>query len=54
MSTLKLLHRHDRDGRHDHGRGDADSESMAKDPVCGMLVAKATALSLEASGRTYY
>ncbi len=58
MNVLKL-HRHSTDHVHEHmhehdsgTRGDA--EEKAKDPVCGMLVAKSTALSLESSGRTYY
>src|SRR5574341_229188 len=29
-------------------------KEMAKDPVCGMMVAKATALRTERGGRTYY
>ena len=29
-------------------------EELAKDPVCGMLVPRATALHLESEGRTYY
>lgn len=31
-----------------------DSGELAKDPVCGMLVNKATALKSERAGRTYY
>jgi P-type Cu+ transporter len=27
---------------------------MAKDPICGMMVLKATALKSERGGRTYY
>jgi Cu+-exporting ATPase len=30
------------------------SETMAKDPICGMVIAKSTALTLERNGRTYY
>lgn len=30
------------------------ASAMAKDPVCGMVVPKATALSADRSGRTYY
>ena len=30
------------------------SNEMAKDPVCGMVIAKATALKAERNGRTYY
>ena len=30
------------------------SETMAKDPICGMVINKSTALKLERSGRTYY
>ena len=32
----------------------AASKELAKDPICGMMVSKATALSSERSGRTYY
>lgn len=30
------------------------SKEMAKDPICGMMVDKATALKVERAGRTYY
>jgi YHS domain-containing protein len=30
------------------------SETMAKDPICGMVINKSTALTLERNGRTYY
>ncbi len=30
------------------------SDTMAKDPICGMVIDKSTALKLERSGRTYY
>ena len=32
----------------------ADSGTMAKDPICGMMVSKATALASERNGRLYY
>ncbi len=32
----------------------AGSEARAKDPICGMMVDKATALTSERAGRTYY
>jgi Cu+-exporting ATPase len=34
--------------------GEASRDELAKDPVCGMLVHKATALAFETGGRTYY
>ncbi len=37
-----------------HARGATSTSDQAKDPICGMLVAKATALKTERSGRTYY
>lgn len=30
------------------------AKDMAKDPICGMVVSKATALKSERGGRTYY
>lgn len=43
---------------HDHGMTEAkapkSAKDMAKDPICGMVVEKATALKSERSGRTYY
>jgi Cu+-exporting ATPase len=35
-------------------RAEPGAGAMAKDPVCGMVVPKATALSADRSGRTYY
>ncbi|MCY1331124.1 Copper-exporting P-type ATPase [compost metagenome] len=32
----------------------ATGDALAKDPICGMMVDKATALTLERGGRTYY
>ncbi|WP_440657707.1 heavy metal translocating P-type ATPase [Ensifer adhaerens] len=32
----------------------ATGDALAKDPICGMMVAKATALTLERGGRKYY
>lgn len=46
--------------RHSHGRGSMplaiapNPGAMAKDPICGMVIPKATALKTERSGRTYY
>jgi len=41
--------------RHTHGRSTAiASGEMAKDPICGMVIPKATALKTERSGRVYY
>lgn len=43
---------------HDHGMHEAKAgkspKEMAKDPICGMVVDKATALKSERGGRTYY
>jgi Cu+-exporting ATPase len=43
---------------HDHGmheaKGSKSAKEMAKDPICGMMVDKATALKSERGGRTYY
>ncbi|MBX4893242.1 heavy metal translocating P-type ATPase [Rhizobium bangladeshense] len=38
---------------HAHAR-QADAPARAKDPICGMMVDKATALTAERGGRTYY
>ena len=47
-------HCHDRDAAHaGHGQG-VDGAATARDPVCGMLVDKATALRSDAGGRSYY
>ncbi|MBI5751865.1 MAG: heavy metal translocating P-type ATPase [Hydrogenophilales bacterium] len=47
-------HRHD----HAHAMPDAkmpnEAREMAKDPICGMVVEKATALKSERGGRAYY
>jgi P-type Cu+ transporter len=50
------------DNHNSHGNHNSHSlpsiggkpSGMAKDPICGMVVPKATALSLERSGRSYY
>ncbi|BAU15771.1 cation transporting ATPase (plasmid) [Leptolyngbya sp. NIES-3755] len=40
---------------HNHGTTVApNSKETAKDPICGMVIPKATALKTERSGRTYY
>ncbi|WP_273828713.1 heavy metal translocating P-type ATPase [Pseudomonas sp. SBT1-2] len=40
--------------QHSHHRQALASETMAKDPICGMMVDKTTALSRERGGRRYY
>ena len=51
---------HDHDGAaHDHAPTgvaavSASTKQLAKDPICGMMVDKATALSAERGGRKYY
>lgn len=47
--------------RHDHGHDEPSAapapktgKDMAKDPICGMVVDKATALKSERAGRAYY
>jgi P-type Cu+ transporter len=39
---------------HNHGTAVATDSAMAKDPICGMVIPKATALKTERSGRSYY
>ncbi|MCA1370364.1 YHS domain-containing protein [Bradyrhizobium sp. BRP14] len=39
---------------HVHPAHAAGSDARAKDPICGMMVDKATALTSERGGRTYY
>lgn len=44
-------------GHHSHSHGGTKTlaaDRMAKDPICGMVVEKATALKTERAGRTYY
>lgn len=41
-------------GMHDASRKDIPVGEKAKDPICGMVVEKATALKTERGGRTYY
>ncbi|BAY59446.1 cation transporting ATPase (plasmid) [Leptolyngbya boryana NIES-2135] len=44
-------------GHHSHSHGGTKTltaDKMAKDPICGMVVEKATALKAERTGRTYY
>ncbi|WP_343169855.1 hypothetical protein, partial [Stenotrophomonas maltophilia] len=51
---------HDNDGAaHDHAPTgvaavSASTMQLAKDPICGMMVDKSTALSAERGGRKYY
>ncbi|MDH6691739.1 Cu+-exporting ATPase [Bradyrhizobium japonicum] len=40
--------------RHPASVAPAATSGLAKDPICGMMVDKATALTAERSGRTYY
>ncbi|AZD02349.1 heavy metal translocating P-type ATPase [Pseudomonas chlororaphis] len=40
--------------QHSHHRQPLASGTMAKDPICGMMVDKSTALSQERGGRRYY
>ncbi|OXS89093.1 copper-translocating P-type ATPase [Pandoraea apista] len=44
----------DHAGQHASNASRASEMRLAKDPICGMMVDKATALSSERSGRTYY
>ncbi|WP_315856357.1 heavy metal translocating P-type ATPase [Synechococcus sp. L2F] len=44
---------HNQDNRHLPAIG-GEAGVMAKDPICGMVVPKATALSAQRSGRSYY
>lgn len=50
----KAAHTHD----HDHGMAAAKTSTTvgekAKDPICGMMVEKSTALKTERAGRAYY
>jgi YHS domain-containing protein len=39
---------------HDGAISPVDARQLAKDPICGMMVDKATALTTERGGRTYY
>jgi P-type Cu+ transporter len=44
-------------GHHEHGHGSAvapNPKEMAKDPICGMVIPKATALTTARDGRNYY
>ncbi len=44
-------------GHHEHGHGSAvvlNPKEMAKDPICGMVIPKATALTTARGGRNYY
>lgn len=44
-------------GHHNHSHGGTKTltaDKMAKDPICGMVVEKATALKTERAGRIYY
>ena len=45
---------HDKPGSHGPPPTSAGGMGMAKDPICGMVVPKATALSTQRGGRDYY
>lgn len=54
----KAAHTHDHAQHHDHGMAEAKTSAAAgekaKDPICGMMVEKSTALKTERGGRAYY
>ena len=54
----KAAHTHDHVQHHDHGMAEAKTSTVArekaKDPICGMMVEKSTALKTERGGRAYY
>lgn len=54
----KVAHTHDHAQHHDHGMAEAKTSAAAgekaKDPICGMMVEKSTALKTERGGRAYY
>jgi Cu+-exporting ATPase len=57
-TNKQTSHNHDH-GHHDHhemteAKAPKSAKEMAKDPICGMVVDKATALKSERAGRTYY
>ena len=45
---------HGKPGSHGPPPTSAGGMGMAKDPICGMVVPKATALSTQRGGRDYY
>ncbi len=54
----EVTHNHDHAQHHEHGMSEAKASTAAgekaKDPICGMMVDKATALKTERGGRFYY
>lgn len=53
----KKAHSHDYAQHHDHGMIEAKTSvagEKAKDPICGMMVEKSTALKTDRGGRAYY
>jgi len=54
----KAAQTHDHAQHHDHGMAEAKTSAAAgekaKDPICGMMVEKSTALKTERGGRAYY
>jgi Cu+-exporting ATPase len=54
----KVAHTHDHAQHRDHGMAEAKTSAAAgekaKDPICGMMVEKSTALKTERGGRAYY
>src|SRR3990167_446081 len=57
-ATSEATHSHDHTHHHGHGitetKAPKAAKEMAKDPICGMVVEKATALKSERGGRAYY
>jgi YHS domain-containing protein len=47
-------HRSHQHHQHSSPTATLTADKMAKDPICGMLVEKATALKTERAGRAYY
>lgn len=52
--TRNHQHEHHQHGHRHNSAVATPSNRMAKDPICGMVVDKATALKTERAGRTYY
>ncbi|NDC16230.1 MAG: YHS domain-containing protein, partial [Synechococcaceae bacterium WB9_2_170] len=52
--TQKPGHSHGKPGSHGPPPSGVGKKGMAKDPICGMVVPRATALSTQRGGRDYY
>ncbi|MEY4759121.1 MAG: hypothetical protein RLZZ268_619, partial [Cyanobacteriota bacterium] len=52
--TQKPGHSHGKPGSHGPPPTGVGKTGMAKDPICGMVVPRATALSTQRAGRDYY